>query len=886
MNKLAQGLLARAGHFERLGDFEKSIEAYKQCTELPNVWRSLALAYADIDELEKSLESFEKAVDSGDIKSLPWLVELLEMHRPDDSRLPRMKKQIEDGLSAGDIDVVFSVGNIQMAAGEYLTAFEIWSDYILQEHWIINRNIANVLLTRYLQFGELMPPPLGPITTEDAAIDFLIHVNEKHFKEGNTLGLVEIGMAFLSSPELEQFKDFTPLEFFDSFIEAAKAGHGEAMLLALYFATTFPDDIKDDRELIKLLEEFGMSDFTGIVGYKVAPDNLAAQYGATYSSNNAGTNVNDPIQAIFDRANQASKNGDSLGEVAAWIEGVNLGDENCFHNLGVALCRELGIVQNFWGSQGGEGHAWSPLAMGIGAAENRPGRGPLQQLSRFLSSTQIAQVRSTYGGRPSEEPESLKPGQAESLVKICDLFEKCGYIYTVLDQNLIAIPYRSEFGGYIMLCELIDDDGKDMALIYTCLLTSKFDEEGNPISKQSGLNTIQEKVLEILIREQELVFPSMMLNIGDIFNSLPPSSAPMSFVNISKAREYWSVIGATAASMFFEALPTKHEFEKFEFGYGIDVSLQSDHFEAGIRGVVGSITGILERVSSMHEESEELFELIFDYQPSTSFNYGANLVPYSELGPKGSRTARLVTVFEEKKQEIRLETLVELANSGMHVARRAMLDAVEFTKDNIDTIAYWMMKESELDENHPQIRDYLNSVGWAYMGFGDAKKAMPFFEKAANLGSGNALANLSWHLLKTGEHERARKVFDESYYRIMTTRETENDFEQGSNIRSNDALHRFALGASHDELRSIWCDAHFQEDNLESKFYPILLDHLEGKTKVVQAGLEKLTEQNKKDLVEIFKELVSEDNWISGIAQTSLELLPEEPQKKKGLFRR
>ena len=103
MNKLAQGLLARAGHFERLGDFEKSIEAYKQCTELPNVWRSLALAYADIDELEKSLESFEKAVDSGDIKSLPWLVELLEMHRPDDSRLPRMKKQMKEELMESGI---------------------------------------------------------------------------------------------------------------------------------------------------------------------------------------------------------------------------------------------------------------------------------------------------------------------------------------------------------------------------------------------------------------------------------------------------------------------------------------------------------------------------------------------------------------------------------------------------------------------------------------------------------------------------------------------------------------------------------------------------------------------------------------------------------------
>lgn len=886
MNKLAEGFHARASYYLTLGQYDKAVDAYKQCTELPNVWRSLALAYADIDDLENSIDAFENAVESGDVKSIPWLVELLNEHHPSDPRLSKYRKQIEEGLSAGDIDYIFSVGNIQMAAGEYANAIEIWSNYINQEHWIINRNIASVLLTRYAQLGHLIPPPLGPIASEDDAINFLLQVNEKSFKEGNPLGLIEIGLTYLRAPDIEQFANFKPLDFYEEFMRFAKSGHGESLLLALYFANSFPTEIQNDSELIRELSEFGMADFPELVGYKEAAHKVMAQVGAAYSTVNTSKTVDSNIQAIFDRAEESRKNGDSLGEVAAWIEGANLGDENCFHNLGVTLCNELGIVQNFFGSQGGEGHAWSPLAKGIGASENRPGRGPVQQLSRLLSSTQIANVRSTYGEHPSEEPESLKPGHAESLIKICDLFEKCGYLYQVLDSNLIAIPYRSEFGGYIILCELIDDDGKDMALIYTCLLTSKFDDQGQPISNQTGLNTIQNKILEILVREHELVFPSMMMNIGDIFNTLPSESSPSSFVNISKSREFWSVIGASAASMFFEALPTKYEFEKIEFGYAIDISLQSDHFETGIRGVAGSITGIIELVSAMYSESKELFDLIFDYQPSTSFKHENNLVPYSELALKGSRTARVVTVFEEKDQQKRLETLVELANSGMHVAARAMLDAVEFTKDNIDTIAYWMLKESELDENHPQIRDYLNGVGWTYKGFGMDEKAIPFFEKAANMGSGNALANLNWHLLITGEHQHARKVFDESYYRIMTTRETENDFNQGANIRSNDALHRFALGATHDELRSIWLDEHFQEDHLESKFYPILLDHLDGKSKEVEIGLEKLSEQNKKELVETFNELLSGDSWIAGIAKTSLELLSEEPQKKKGLFRR
>jgi hypothetical protein len=54
----------------------------------------------------------------------------------------------------------------------------------------------------------------------------------------------------------------------------------------------------------------------------------------------------------------------------------------------------------------------------------------------------------------------------------------------------------------------------------------------------------------------------------------------------------------------------------------------------------------------------------------------------------------------------------------------------------------------------------------------------------------------------------------------------------------------------------------------------------------VQTGLADLNTFQKKELIEIFKSLLDAHEWISGIAQTSLELLGEEPQKKKGLFRR
>ena len=887
MNKIVLGHYARGSFHEMLAEYDKAIESYKKCTELPNVWRLLALSYADIDDLENSITAFENAVENGDLKSVPWLVELLESHRPEDSKLPQLKKVIEEGFSNRDIDIIFSLGNLQLAAGEIETALEIWSEFINQEHWIINKNIADVLLTRYRQIGGLIPTPLGPIESEAGAIEFFLHVHEKGYKEGEPIALTAIGASFLTDPTKEQFKDLKPIDFFDSFIEAAKSGNCESLIMALYFATMFVDEIKDDSELLKLLAEWGISDLLEVVSYRQVSENLAVQYGATFNAKPTYTSKDDLIQAIFDRADAADKSGDSMAEVSAWIEGINLGDENSFHNLGVTLCKELGIVQNFMGSQGGEGHSWSPLAKGIGASENRPGRGPSQILSRFLSSTQISLVRSKYGEHPSVAPEALKPGQAESLSKICDLFEKCGYSYEVLDQNLIAIPYGSGYGNYVILCELIDDDGKEMALIYTCILTSKFDKEGKPSSDQSGLTKSQSKVLEILIREQELIWPSTtMIDMGDVFKSLPQEMTPDSFVNISKAKDFWVVLGSNPVTFHIEALPTKHEFEKLEFGYAIDTNLQSDHFERGIRGIVGSLMGIIQLIPEMHAESQELFDLVFGYQPATSFEYEENFVSYSELAAKGSRTAQAMMVYREEDHEKRLATLVELSKTGMHVATRIMCQEIDLTEKNIDTIAEWIMKESELVENHPQVRNMLNNIGWAYDNFGEDKKALALYEKAANLGSGNALSNLSWRLLATGEHDFARKVFEDSYYRIMVTRESDTDFEQAANARSNCALHLFALGASHDELRAIWQEEHFQGDHLESKFYPILLDHIEGSSEKVSKALGGLTTNEKQALIADFNELLDSDIWIAGIAKTSIELLSEEPKKKKGLFGR
>lgn len=887
MNKVQLGHSARASYYESIGNPQKAIEYYSKCTELPDVWRSLALTYSDVDDLENSIMAFDNSVQSGDMKSLPWLVELLENYRPNDSQLPRLKKMLDEGISQRNVDIIFSLGNLHLVAGEYQEALEFWSDYINREHWIINRNIANRILTRYLQLGDFVPAPLGPINTEVEALEFFMHVNEKAFKEGEPLALVDLGTKYSTHRDLEIFEGYSPSDFYESFIESSHSGHGDSLVMAIHFADVFRDELPHDSELLQLVEEYGLSDFLEEVKYRESSDNLRLTVGARYGSARSNLEVKDSIQAIFDKADSAEKAGDSLGEVSAWVEGIEFGDENCFYNLGVTLCRELGIVQSFFGSQGGEDKVWSALAKGIGASERRPGRGPIHGLNRTLSSNQLNTVRSIYGGAPLVEAEALKPGHESSIMKVRDLFEKCGFIYSQIDENLIVLPFSSQNGNFMLLCELVEDQGKDYALIYTCLLTSKFDAQGVPISNKEGLNRVQARIIEILVRDQEVIFPGMMMvDIGTIFNAIPGESAPNSFLNVTKSKEYWTIAGNSPASMFCEALPTKHEYERVEFGYGIDIALQSDHFEMAIRAVTGSITGMLDLMAGMFNESEELFDLIFDYQPSNRFDFSKNLVENSKLAQLGSKTAQAIMVFEEKDQTKRLAKLIELSEGGLRVANRVMLDAVELTKSNIDVIAKALLKDAELEENHSQVRDSLNNIGWKYNEFGEKEKANELFKRAANLGSGNALANLSWDLLTSGDHEEARKVFEESYYRIMTTRETENDFEQGGNIRSNDALHRFALGAPHSELREIWEDSHHQENHLESRFYPIVLDHLEGDGQKVETRLSTFNKNERAELLEMFQSLVDEHHWIAGLAKTSLELLGEEPQKKKGLFRR
>ena len=876
----------RGENFTAVGDHKKAIEFFSLATEHPDGWRSLGLAYADNDDLENSIIAFRKAVEKGDLKALPWLVGLLKAHKPESAELPELSTRLEKLQQEKNIDVVFSTGNMHLISEEPAETLRVWSEFLAAGNWIFLRNAIRAIIFSYQEIGELVPAPYGPIKTQKEAIIFARNAYVEAINQGEPVAATDflhLYMQFSHSPELA---NFSPRYFFSIIEKFAREGDIASTIFALGLALDYPDEKFDIEALMQLANDSELTDFPQVSLSLPGSESQRSAMAIAASASNTMPVRNKAIDECFTKAEAARKSGDTLAELKAWIDGTDLGSADAFYNLGLTLCNELGIQVSFMGAMGGEDKVWSALAKGIPTSENRPGRGPSVILNQTLSSSQITRVRAKFGVGSKTEDSYLAPGHKESFVKVCDLFEKCGFVYRVLDENLIAFPFTGETGGYVLFCELTNDEGKELALLYSCLLTSKFNDKGEPLNTSESLTKTQEKAIEILVRDQELVFPSMMIEMGTVFRDLPETLSPASFLNIQNSHEYWSVIGTDPESMLYEAIPTKHEFRKIDFGYGIDLNLQSNHFESAIRAAFGSIIGILQTSSGMSQESEEIFDLIFGMNTQPKFDFSSNVPPYSELAAKGSATAILFTLTDEKNDKKRLEKLEALAKEEIPLAIRVMADSVEITRENIGRIEFWLEKEAARCENDSQLRDALNNVGWKYMEFGENEKAISPLALAARLGSGNALSNLNWTLLGTNEHERARAIFDESYYKIMTTRETPNDFEQGANCRSNDALHRMALGASHDELREIWCDEHYQGMHIESVFYPILLLHIEGKDQEVKSAIASLQEIQTNELRATFQEIEKGTGWFAELAQLALKILPEEPQKKKGLFRK
>jgi hypothetical protein len=171
----------------------------------------------------------------------------------------------------------------------------------------------------------------------------------------------------------------------------------------------------------------------------------------------------------------------------------------------------------------------------------------------------------------------------------------------------------------------------------------------------------------------------------------------------------------------------------------------------------------------------------------------------------------------------------------------------------------------------------------------DMVKAMRYLKYSAQFGCANAMSTVTWHLLEEGKHQEARDFFDAHYYTIMTSLDSDEDFAQASNMRSNDAVNRWALGASDEELLAIWEDEKFQEGHTESLFYPLLLKWRKGEKEAAIALVQKLPDHVLEELRETFANEDERTGWFAELSRQAREFLTEgapAKAKKKGFFSR
>ena len=124
-----------------------------------------------------------------------------------------------------------------------------------------------------------------------------------------------------------------------------------------------------------------------------------------------------------------------------------------------------------------------------------------------------------------------------------------------------------------------------------------------------------------------------------------------------------------------------------------------------------------------------------------------------------------------------------------------------------------------------------------------------------------------------GKYQEAIEIFDRHYYKIMTTRDNELDFEQGANMRSNYAVCLWAIGKDVSELNKIWKDEYFQGEHAESMFYPILIEYMNGNLAKAISDVKALPEYVLNQLNNEFSADFSKNIWFKNIATLSLELL-------------
>ena len=841
--------------------------------EINELLRQVALIYSDLDDLDNSLRVFKKAYECGDKRSLPWLIELLQNFYPDDSELPALLNTRDQLLASRDFDVLFSIGNMHIVRREFPEAIETWSNLLQTDNWMIERNLLSELVTN--PDNEVVLKALGFKGSGDIN-EVILFLKERyqHFLKRHSEALLDFFyfcQRYVNHPEISEIAPEALLDMIHGFalegsIQSIFVGHSMALSGEI-----------DDSRFAELINKHGLTELAKIAGLELEPrgsvtgsQNVNQIPTGNYSSNNAKSNE------IFERADIAMKKNDFDGELAIWIEGAKQGIPGCFNNLAIPMANKLGIVTNlFVGASGGEDSAWSPLVKGIQMSDMKPAEFDLINIDSPLGSSVIK-------GSPKER---LSKASTENINKFNKLIEYLDFVIKPLNENLFCLPFGFEGTFIPIFAELINDDGKDSLLIYAPILSSKIEGSKLVVNPVEPLSKFERDILKILIRDVHQVFPNSGLYLGDSFSRLPHDQIPTHFINSQKVQALWSCTGPAGNEIIVEPLPTTNEFTIFQFGIASDLSLQSDHFETAVRESFKQVIGVANHLTEMYKESLDYWNLFFDHMPITSTHYQEFVVDDEVAAKEGFLGAQIRNQFKLYLEKQKIGNLQDLVSLDVPLAKRA-LTAIELNNSNIQLVAKNLMDLAENYEEDVEIRNALNNVGWFYMNQNNFDEALPYLLAAARLGSANAMSNLSWHLMLLGRHQESVDYHNEFYYRILATRYSPIDFDQASNLRSNNALNLWALGTSTPELKAIWEDEFFQGSHVESKFYPILIDFLQGDEESSRKKAQSLDDPIKRELIATFEETSSHQGWFGEVSRKSLELLGHETNKRRGLFRR
>ncbi len=864
MNKKIIGSLSRGVDAFSRGEFGSAIAALLPIADLNlDANRYLGLAYAAVDDADNALETFIRGFDRGDIKSLPWLVFLIEDLKPDHPRAKEFAVKLAHEESSDNPEILLGLGNIQMYAHDNPEgALQIWQRAGM-DNWLCMKNLILAVSQRpeFAQYlvkaGEVVPS--GWAEVRALVNSFYWKFVREGIEESAPEFFVFLSMKDMTGEELQEtHKELAPYIW-----RAATSTEPAALDAYLTLVLSGFQGEHSRDEISQLYADYGLEDHEKSLTDGFAELNKMGLPSKFISSHSSNPFTQKDLEHFYVDADAASEAGDAIKTLEIWRDLENAGDQNGMHNFAAKINDELGVTVNYFGVEGDTSNPWAGLAVGIIQSENRPPRTNVALLDAFPGTTSVS--------------------KAKSARRVIEILDWMFLIHNIVDDAYIAMPYTSESGMQLICIEFGDVDGAESIFVSSTLgIRTTEGQETFEVSRATR------RVLDTLFRQAELILPgTSFMDIGHNFNIVPTELQPSPFISLTKETSLRSFQHYPMTNGSYSEDKTLQPILNMRAGYGIPVEATGNHFEVCLSAAFQNLISVFSDFDGLFDASKETFDLIFSETPINRI-IEQDFLDMDDLKNRTDEPAaltHLIHLFAENNKTECVKLVQALAELGEPQFMALQMETF-YVQQDAQGAVHWAERIKVTGFSHPRFGGMLNNLAWLLLKEGDKSKGDEYMKWAAQEGSPNAMSSVTWYLLQDGEHQQAREFFDRYYFKIMTSLVPENGFEQAANMRSNDALNRWALGASKEELLEIWENEKFQEGHTESAFYPIFMEWLEGNTEEAIVKLEALPSSCLRELRETFDGKINFDGWFADISKKAFEFLKTIEPKKKGLFHR